>query len=117
MLAKFGQDGLDLPDKDTCIPYIVPISEIVLCSAQIGFFDETFSEKGTMPMSIAYLVGKTDIAIARFWSCWLNADSDKISCFRQFIGQVKCLSKCLNLGNHVISTKNRHNAFRIFAGN
>src|SRR5689334_6770827 len=114
MLTKFSQDSVDLPDKDASIPYIVPISEIVLRSVQIRFFNKTLGEKGTMSMSFVHFVGETDIAITCFWCGWLNAYRDEISFFRQLICQVKGLSKCLDFSDHVVSAEDRHNAFWIF---
>src|SRR5690242_531967 len=117
MFAKFGQDSLDLPNKNACIPDIMSVSKIALCSNQIGFFNETLSTKSSMSMSFAYLVSKADIAIARLWRSWLNTDSDKIAFFCQIVGQAKRLSKGLDLGNHVICTEDSHYAFWIFTSN
>src|SRR5581483_3161944 len=117
MFAKFGQDSLDLPDKDACIPDVVPVSKIALRCNQIGFFNETLSAKSSMSMSFAYFVSKADIAIARLGRGWLNTDSDKMAFFRQIIGQMKRLSKRLNLGNHVICTEDSHDTFWIFTSN
>src|SRR5712692_6172334 len=116
MLAKFGQDSLDLPDKNTCIPYIVPIGEIALRCDQIGFLDETLCKKSMMSVTIAYLIGKTDIAIACLWCCRLDAYGDQISLFRQIICQMKCVPKCFNFCDHVISAEDSHNRFWISAG-
>ena len=116
VFAQFGQNRLDLPDKDASVPDVVSVAQIALSGCQIRLLHEALSRKRRVSVSLADRIGETDVAIAGFGRRRFDANCDQASLFGQFIGQRERPAQALDVGDHRVGAERRHYRLRVVAG-
>src|SRR5579875_33228 len=115
--AQFTQDSLDLPDEHTAIPDVVAIPQIALGGRSVRLFYETLTGESLVSEALADLRSVTNVAIASFWRCRLDAQRYEMPLGSHFLRQAQRLPERLSLGNHMVGRQRDHHSFGILARN